>query len=200
MTELIRYDAMCRAIADTYELDEVKEIRDRAIALEAYARQARNLEAEERCKEIRHRAEAKWGRLYSASEKAKGAQGNPGGQGAAIVKSGETTPQTLSDMGVTRDQSSRWQKLGAVSEPEFEAAIAERRVEQLITKPDDSALAVNADVLWLWGRLRDFRERGLLEMTPDDLAATATDQMKEEIGGLAPAVAAWLLKWTSNYV
>jgi hypothetical protein len=38
-------------------------------------------------------------------------------------------------MAVTKDQSSRWQRLGRAPDDEFEAAIAERRVEQLIAKP-----------------------------------------------------------------
>jgi hypothetical protein len=35
---LVRYDAMCRAIEAAYKVDEVKDIRDQAIALETYAR------------------------------------------------------------------------------------------------------------------------------------------------------------------
>ena len=31
--ELVRYDAMCRAIAAAYKMDEVKDIRDKALAL-----------------------------------------------------------------------------------------------------------------------------------------------------------------------
>ena len=50
--ELVRYDAMCSAIAAAYEVDEVKDIRDKAIALEVYARQARNTEAERQACEI----------------------------------------------------------------------------------------------------------------------------------------------------
>lgn len=38
--ELVRYNAMCQAIASAYEVDEVKDIRDRAIALEHYSRLA----------------------------------------------------------------------------------------------------------------------------------------------------------------
>lgn len=34
------YVAMCRAIDAAYSVDEVKDIRDRAVALEAYARQS----------------------------------------------------------------------------------------------------------------------------------------------------------------
>jgi hypothetical protein len=34
VTELVKYDAMCRAIDAAYEVDEVKDIRDQARALE----------------------------------------------------------------------------------------------------------------------------------------------------------------------
>jgi hypothetical protein len=39
--DLIRYDAMCNAIAAAYEVDEVKNIRDKALALEIYGAQPR---------------------------------------------------------------------------------------------------------------------------------------------------------------
>jgi hypothetical protein len=54
---------MCRAIGAAYEVDEVKDIRDKAIALETYARQAKNVEAERQACEIRLRAERKVGQL-----------------------------------------------------------------------------------------------------------------------------------------
>jgi hypothetical protein len=58
---LLHYDAMCREIAEAHRMDEVKDISDKALALEIYARQALNTEAEDRCREIRQRAERKWG-------------------------------------------------------------------------------------------------------------------------------------------
>jgi hypothetical protein len=47
-SSLARYDEMCRAIEAAYAVDEVKDIRDQAIPLEVYARQAHNVEAEPR--------------------------------------------------------------------------------------------------------------------------------------------------------
>ena len=58
------------------------------------------------------RAERKAGQLLKQMDKAKGAKGNPGGQGAKIVRSPEGT--TLKDHGITKKQSSKWQKLGDV--------------------------------------------------------------------------------------
>ena len=94
---------MCRAIAETHAIDEVKDIRNKAMALEAYARQAKNFEAEDRCKEIRVRAEHKWGQLYRVGEKAKGAR-EPGTDRGATRSNGATA-STLDEMGVTKDQS-----------------------------------------------------------------------------------------------
>jgi hypothetical protein len=69
---LIRYDAMCRAIAVAYAVDEVKDIRDKALALERYAAQARNTEAERQACEIRLRAERRAGQLLKEQPKATG--------------------------------------------------------------------------------------------------------------------------------
>ena len=57
VTQLIRYDAACRAIAAAKNVDEVKNIRDKAEALRAYGRLAKNIDIEQDGAEIRLRAE-----------------------------------------------------------------------------------------------------------------------------------------------
>jgi hypothetical protein len=57
MNELVRYDAMCRAIDAAYAVDEVKAIHDHTAMLQAAARVAHNVEAETRAYEIRMRGD-----------------------------------------------------------------------------------------------------------------------------------------------
>jgi hypothetical protein len=73
-TQLVLYDAMCRAIAAAYAVDEVKDIRDKALALEVYARQAQNVRAEWQAHQVRKRAERKGGELLAEREVATGGQ------------------------------------------------------------------------------------------------------------------------------
>jgi len=70
MTELIKYDEACRAVAEAARVDEVKDIKDKMEALELYARQVRNPELEADAWAIRKRAEDKLGELTLQIEKA----------------------------------------------------------------------------------------------------------------------------------
>jgi hypothetical protein len=119
-TALVRYDAMCRAIAEAHAVDEAKEIRDKARAMEMYFRQARNKEAEDQARNIRLRGERKGGELLADMAMA------PGGRPYQSEHSTSSeAPQTLSDLGVSKQQSSDWQKLAAIPQAEFEADLAD---------------------------------------------------------------------------
>ena len=60
---------MCREIEAAHTIDEVKNIRDKALALEVYARQALNRDAEDRCRQIRERAERECGKRLKQRQK-----------------------------------------------------------------------------------------------------------------------------------
>jgi hypothetical protein len=193
MTGLVLYDAMCRAISEAYEVDEVKDIRDKALALEIYARQAKNVDAERDACEIRLRAERRAGQLLKEMEKAKG---SPGNQYTGPLARSEGS-KTLAERGISYDQSSRWQQLADVPDEQFDDALGGPE------KPTTSGIIAAAhepreidpvakEALWLWGTLRDFERHQVLGLDPNQLSETMLDHMKETVRRLAPLVAAWL--------
>jgi hypothetical protein len=72
---------------------------------------------------IRLRAERKAGQLLGQMDKAKGAR-EPG-TNRGSTRSCEGTASTLDDLGISKNQSSQWQKMGAVPQDEFDRAMAE---------------------------------------------------------------------------
>jgi len=85
---LIRYEAMCLAIAECHRVDEAKDIREKARALEAYYQQARNTEAERKALDIRLRAERRAGQLLAELGKmTKEEAASMGGSAKATISS-----------------------------------------------------------------------------------------------------------------
>ena len=156
-----------------------------------------NKEAERRAREIPLRAERKAGKLLRAMKKAKGGA-QPGiGRAGGMRSDG---PTALRDLGISKEQSSNWQKLAEVPEDEFEAALVDptqtpsttgiiRSAEEQKQLPRAS---VGADALWLWGRLLDFERHGLIAREPSDVLLTMTQEMLDDTHTLAPRVATWL--------
>jgi hypothetical protein len=166
----------------------VKDIRDKALAFEAYAKQAKNTEAERRACEIRLRAERRAGQLLSGMDRA--------GRGRPEKMSDDTTlspTPTLSDLGVSRDQSSKWQQLAAVPEAEFESALAvseKPSTNRIIKKPKREL--IDPDALWLWRRLRDFERTAIVAREIDEILARMTESMRHDVVQLADRVGDWL--------
>ncbi|MBK6906501.1 MAG: hypothetical protein IPH08_05105 [Rhodocyclaceae bacterium] len=124
MTNLIKYNAARIALAEAHSVDEVKDIRDKYEAMAAYARQAKDTEMIQWVTEIKVRAERRAGQLLAEMPKAKGTQVNGGITGGPIVVPPVNDAKTLDQMGVSKNDSSRWQKLAAVPEEQFEQAVA----------------------------------------------------------------------------
>ena len=119
MSELAKYDAARYALSVAVEVDEVKDIRDKAEAMAAYARQAKDTELVRWATEIKVRAERRAGQMLAEMPKSKGGNPNlPTGNTVVPVE------KTLADIGITKNESSRWQKLAAVTDTQFEDAVA----------------------------------------------------------------------------
>lgn len=202
MSGLIRYEAARTALAEAHRVDEVKDIRDKAEALAAYARQAKDADLIQYATEIKVRAERRCGELLARTEKNTGARG----AGPIAVERYDRDTPTLADMGLSKDESSRYQQLAAMPDEHFETAVAtakatagevtsafmlreaakHRPAEKKITKKDTERLE----------ELREAQARGVsmlctyarLTLTALRSLTSFTDEEKAVIKELAEAV------------
>ena len=117
-TQLVRYENARVALAAVHSYDEVKDIMDQAERAAVYARQANDSQLIQYATEIRVRAQRRAGEMLAKTDKSEG--GRP-----AKNQSDATTSYapTLTDMGITKDQSAKWQSLASMSDEHFEATI-----------------------------------------------------------------------------
>lgn len=127
-TGMLRYDAACRALAEARAVDEVADVRAKADAMRVYAMQAKNKSLEVDAAEIRIRAERRLGQLIAEQKAGDGLNKGRAGRAPIAVDSDDrdTTP-TLASAGISKDLSSRAQKLAAVPEQEFEREVSDWR-------------------------------------------------------------------------
>lgn len=99
-------------------------VSPRSELADAYARQAKDTELIQWATEIKVRAERKCGALLAVMEK------NPGGRPGDVTSENlyhaarSLATPTLADMGLTANQSSRYQQLAAMPDAHFETAVA----------------------------------------------------------------------------
>lgn len=149
MTALVKYEAAIQALAECKAVDEVKAWADKAAAMQAYGRMAKDKTLEIDAAEIRIRAERRLGEMIAAQKSDGGLNAGSrsqlagkkiGGQavvtnnrqkqhdGQAVVSEDRQKQiPRLADSGISKDLSSRAQKLAAVPAAEFEAEVGEWR-------------------------------------------------------------------------
>ena len=74
--------------------------------------------------EIKVRAERRAGEMLAQMPKATGAKGIGT---SAVLHEDRTQPLTLAELDISKNESSRWQKLAAIPEAEFDAAVVQAK-------------------------------------------------------------------------
>lgn len=134
-THVAWYETAKHALAQAFAIDEVKTIRDKALALQTYARQAKDRELIDKATDIKLRAEIRSGEILrdmaERDERPKG-------------RKKESHAATLSDLDISRTQSSRWQQLAALPAAEQEAKIAKTKRIAVATIDGDKEILKEA--------------------------------------------------------
>jgi N6-adenosine-specific RNA methylase IME4 len=116
----------CRALAEAKSVDEAKDIRDRAVAMAVYARQAQNRDLEADAVEIRMRATRRLDQLRQMQKETVGlAKGGQPYQATGL--SDNPVAPTLASQGIDKNLAHQARKLGALSDERFESAFADAR-------------------------------------------------------------------------
>lgn len=192
------YDSMIHQIAECHRVDDVKEIHDKAIAMEEYARRAMNLDAERQCAQIRIRCEKRAAEMMRDLERKQGDRTDLT-SGSARRKS--EYAETLERTKIPDRTARHWQQLADVPEAEFEEALAapgipttsgiiESHKARTAAKPERQLMSDEA--LWLWGRLCDFESMGFFDSDLDALVNEMTTNMRADTLRILPLLLQWL--------
>jgi hypothetical protein len=178
--QLVRYEQAVRALAACKAVDEVKSWADKAAAMQAYGRMAKDKTMEVDAAEIRIRAERRLGEMIAAQKASGGLSKGSAGVGLnqhtpKELRSSVTTAPTLADAGISKDLSSRAQKLAAVPEAEFEAEVGQWRDR------------VSAEGKRVSARLEKSGERHLRDQEPQPYNAEDFAPSAEEMAYLEQA-------------
>ena len=124
---ILKYDEGCRLIAEARAIDEVKNLRDRAMGLRVYARQAKHRQLEIDAVEIRLRAERRIGEIM-AEHRADGLI-RPGAPAQTRAASTGFPAEriTLKSIGVDERLGNRARTYAAMPASDFERRLVERR-------------------------------------------------------------------------
>jgi len=112
---LVRYEEMRVAVERCARIDEAAEIKDKAAALQAYARQRDDAELEVWTSEIKLRASVRIGELVRELDKAQGAR-------TELLPATETKSTAIAEAGLSKSQAYRYQELAGPREANLQTA------------------------------------------------------------------------------
>ena len=189
-TNLSIYENAKHWIAQYESVDELKDYLDKASAVEQYGKRANDYDLEINAGKARIRAERRCGELLRDLKKDKG-----GDSRLYNGDRGVDAPKTINEMGLTHVQSSKYQQLANVPEKEFEDAInvpgSIPSAHGILKTKKKEEKRIDADALYLWGRLNDF-ERKLFGRALDELLDEMTPAMRQDAERILPIIRNWL--------
>ncbi|TWT72320.1 hypothetical protein Pan14r_46400 [Crateriforma conspicua] len=189
--QLAKIDRLAIQLAESDDLAEVAEIRDKCAFLQDMARTVfRNLDAQNRAAASKLRAERKAGKMLAAM-RLRGGDRRSSGHGDRLK---------LQDLGISHNDSKRWQKRASIPDEWFEAylATAEKLGEEISASGlertarkaeraarSEEGLSVSAND----GCARDAKDRPANENTnrPDDRSEVENPARGEEVSEPGPS-------------
>ena len=140
---LVNYNAARKALAAAHRVDEVKSIRDKAVAMQVYAKQAKDHELIDHATDIRMRAEPRLGEIMEDARKAGKLAKPPAGPGRGKkgIKVGSPEDPTLRSQGIDKHLADRARKAAGMPEGEFEAKVERaKKIAHAVTEGDRKVL------------------------------------------------------------
>ncbi|MGF6981389.1 N6-adenosine-specific RNA methylase IME4 [Paraburkholderia atlantica] len=159
---LAALDATHSALATADNITDVKTIRDKAKAIQSYAREARDTAMFEKASRLFMEAERRAGELLKAMKEhgqraSETGDVNPGNVDKVFSDGTPSRPTTLDELGITRKQAMKWTRLAEMAQK----------------NPD----AYEAHVLRTTGRV-------LAVIDPDSITRAMREAMQEQNEGL----------------
>jgi hypothetical protein len=206
VNSVVAYESMCRWIVECEDRAECKDIADKSVALQEYARRIKNTEAERRACNVRLIAERRYGELLKQLVRATPQTANLNGRAGKEPPArgaGGSSPyrEALDRDGISERKAERLQALADVPQETFDEAIrdpvAKPSASRLVQEARDPQPKMPDDVLWLWGRMLDFERDGFASKNPAELLAAMTETMRAGAERIAPLMADFFTRMES---